>query len=70
MSMDERTSPTDPADEEFPAANDEPASPEPEGRSAEITPARRGLWAAGAAIGLYLMGRGVYGLVTGEDEQP
>lgn len=77
LTMSER--PTDPEDHqpfddepiEAPDHTVEPeAEPEQPKRYANVTPARRALWVVGGAVGIYMIGRGVYGLITDEDQQP
>ncbi|MFT3889042.1 MAG: hypothetical protein QM713_12890 [Arachnia sp.] len=46
-----------------------PDRPTPEANpKAQVTPARRTLWAVGLGVGGYMIIKGVYGLVKGEDK--
>ncbi|GAA4896340.1 hypothetical protein GCM10025789_12580 [Tessaracoccus lubricantis] len=51
-------------------AVDEPAQEEPRKRYADVSTSRRALWVVGGLVGVYMIGRGLYGMITGEEEQP
>ena len=64
--MDERTDPREDESFDDPTPDAEPQPP----ANAPITPGRRALWAVGGVVGGYMILRGVYGLITKDDEQP
>lgn len=65
--MDERNDDTDPPQEPTPA---EPAVEQPPRRYENVSTGRRALWVVGGAAGTYLIVRGLYGVITGEDQEP
>lgn len=79
--MDERTpDPADPADDHLLDDDHEPreeyveqeyvAEEEPVKPYANAGPGRRALWVVGGGVGAYMIVRGLYGVITGEDAGP
>ncbi|MBB1509627.1 hypothetical protein [Tessaracoccus sp. MC1756] len=45
------------------------AEPEPGKRYENVGLGRRSVWVLGGAVGAYMILRGLYGIITGEDEE-
>lgn len=72
--MDEPRTTPDPSDDAYeeplPDEAAEEVAPATPKRYANVSPTRRGVWVVGGLVGGYMIIRGLYGVITGEDQQP